>query len=151
MFFNVPFPESNLRISETLRRRLVQDIEAITEEVDKKIAAMREQFRFFPNIYRRKEIWVYVFRRSFNERLGFGVTEMPKQYARKLAARMEERGQFRLARADEFRRHVKKLKFSIKNGSIDQILRMKAQEALWEILGYNGKYAAVFQDRSISL
>jgi hypothetical protein len=133
--------EANLRLCETLRSFLVREIETATERINDEIAAKEEDFKSFPNFYEGKEIWVFACRRSINERsyFSFYVTEMRKQYARQFVTRMERKYQFRFARADEFGRRVETLKSSIMKGSVDRILKMKGEEALWEVVGCNGE------------
>ena len=137
--------EAYLRLCETLRNSLAQDIGAITKGINDKVAAKEGEFRSFPYLYEDKEIWIYVRRHLINERLYFSfyVSEMGKEHARDLAVRLENEGKFRCARVDEYRKRVVTLKSAIIKGSFDEmysnLLKMKGEEVLWEIMGYSGE------------
>lgn len=69
----------------------------------------------------------------------FGVILLSSVSAKNVAKKEENKGVSRYTSTWDFRRRTKNLVYLIKNGELDDILKWKGTEAIWEIMGYNGK------------
>jgi hypothetical protein len=112
-------------IQGALRRTLVEEI----QDVEKEVASKTKMLLCFEG----EELWVS----SDVERIS--VTKFRRTYARDLARRMEVNLKIRMVPLYEFRERMRWLKSFISEGRLDEALRMRKGEAIYETMGYGGK------------
>ena len=126
-------------VNESLRARLVQEIDEIAKSVLKKTSEKKRELKLFPTHYYGNEVWIQaiVFKTGEEPRFHFDAVEIKN--ADKFAKEMEKKGDVRYTLVEEFEARIETLKSSIIDGKLDKVLRMKAGEVVWEITGYGGK------------
>lgn len=150
-------------VNESLRLKLIEEIDKIVESVLKKVAEKERKLKEFPILYADEEVWVAAIRVKRGEEtlFDFYAAEMERKYSHIIAKKMErkterdKRSSVRYTPPKEFMNRVEKLKFLIRKGRLETVLgeralKMKAEELLWEIMGYGGKLLPVINNASLT-
>lgn len=129
-------------VNESLRLKLIEEIDEIVENVLKKVVEKEEELRKFPSLYAGEEVWVVAtrMRPPWGGETLFDFYATIRESSHIIAREMEEKGKrgnnnVRYTPAKEFINRVKKLKSLIRKGKLDMVIGMKAEEIIWGIMG----------------
>lgn len=150
-------------VNKALRSSLVKEIDSIGEAVLKKVAEKQRELSMFQalSLYEGKEVWIQAISLEENGKkyFSFDAVSMERETAHQIAIEMEREGkkvsasgrgfsETRYTPVEEFKKRTETLKTLILSGKLDNILRMKAGEVVWEIMGYGGKLLPALNNES---
>ena len=117
-----------------LRRKLVEDISKIAEDIAK-LAYEREQEIRNYSINEGKEVWI-MFLPAGPEDAHYDAGLMSAKFAREIAAQMDHKHPTHHVRYDSFQRLIENLKQEILEGKHDHALRTKPARAIYDFLRF---------------
>jgi hypothetical protein len=139
-------------INESLRIKLVQEINEVTSAVIKRVHDEVRKLELYPAANRGKVVWIQGMhvKSYIGNDFDFSPFRWKSQSASKVAEKMEaEHSDVRYASTEAFERRINSLKSLILAGGIDDVLGLNAKEVLWEVMGRNGKLVSTLDRRDV--
>ena len=137
-------------INEKLREMLIQEIDETVKELIEEAERREKEFRMDEEFYKKLEYSdlihpkvmaisaIYVRTEDGRKHFSFDTCELDKEGVVAFVKKLEK-DNIRYATLEEFRRRLESVKSSISSGKLDEFLRLRAEEIVWEIMGYGGK------------
>jgi hypothetical protein len=116
-----------------LRRKLVEDISKIAEDIAQRACRREQEIRDYSSINEGKEVWV-AFDPVGAPDPTYDAVLMSAKFAREIAADLERKRASWLARYGSFVTLIEKLNREILDGKHDDKLRVKAARAIYDLL-----------------
>ena len=114
-----------------LRRRMVEEISRIVQDLDQQSRRKEEEIRSY-SIDKGKEVWIYFFLEK--ENVGYGTTIMKAESAPFVAAKMKKESPIWHARHGLFLELIEDLKQKILEGKHDEKLTAKPERFIYDSL-----------------
>ena len=131
-------------INEKLREMLLQEIDEtvkkLIEEAERREGELLREERLHVLIPPKVVVIraIYVRTEDGRKHFSFDTYELDKENVVAFVKELEK-DNVRYTMFEEFRRRIESLKSSISSGKLDEFLRLRAEEIVWEITGHSGK------------
>ena len=121
----------DLRLNESLRSRLIQEIAEIAEKITDELTKKEHEFKIIPFLHKDNEIMIRAYRTIIDNTsyFDFKIREDEKKYSSLVNEWERKIPDIRNCRPDEFWRRMEILRFAILNGGLDRILRQRGEES----------------------